>query len=64
MSRRLKTVIALGTELCFYKLITVISDHVKDWLEDETLINIPCYSFFWFDLDLLLMDMPSILISA
>ena len=51
VSRRLKTGIAL-TELCLYKLIIVISDHVKDWLEVETSINIP-YSFVLFALDLL-----------
>ena len=38
--------------------LIVISDHVKDWLEVETLINIP-YSFVLFSLDLLVMDMPS-----
>ena len=59
--QQLKTGIALGTELCLYKLITVTSDHIKDWLEDETLIN-TC-SLVRFDLDLLLMDLPSILTS-
>ena len=52
VSRRLKTRIALSTELCLYKLIIVIFDHIKDWLEVETFITIP-YSFVLFALNLL-----------